>query len=123
MAEGYTRTKAGNIGGQQVAAGREDLPELDKDRPQVLQGQAQAPHHGSKTSSSMVFLKALAPEIVLISRGHGNSFGHPHPQVMARYQALGVQVLDSAEQGAVKFRLGASAKAESMRDQRRFWRD
>ena len=83
----------------------------------------QAPHHGSKTSSSMVFLKALAPEIVLISRGHGNSFGHPHPQVMARYQALGVQVLDSAEQGAVKFRLGASAKAESMRDQRRFWRD
>ena len=83
----------------------------------------QAPHHGSKTSSSMVFLKALAPEIVLISRGHGNSFGHPHPQVMARYQALGVQVLDSAEQGAVKFRLGVSGKAESMRDQRRFWRD
>ena len=83
----------------------------------------QAPHHGSKTSSSMVFLKALAPEIVLISRGHGNSFGHPHPPVMARYQALGVQVLDSAEQGAVKFRLGASAKAESMRDQRRFWRN
>ena len=83
----------------------------------------QAPHHGSKTSSSMVFLKALAPEIVLISRGHGNSFGHPHPQVMARYLALGVQVLDSAEQGAVKFRLGASGKAESMRDQRRFWRD
>ena len=71
----------------------------------------------------MVFLKALAPEIVLISRGHGNSFGHPHPQVMARYLALGVQVLDSAEQGAVKFRLGASGKAESMRDQRRFWRD
>ena len=83
----------------------------------------QAPHHGSKTSSSMVFLKALAPEIVLISRGHGNSFGHPHPQVMARYQALGAQVLDSAERGAVKFRLGASGKAESMRDQRRFWRD
>jgi hypothetical protein len=42
---------------------------------------------------------------------------------MARYQALGVQVLDSAEQGAVKFRLGVSGKAESMRDQRRFWRD
>ena len=83
----------------------------------------QSPHHGSKTSSSMAFLKALAPENVLISRGHGNNFGHPHPQVMSRYQALGVQVWDSAEQGAVWFRLGASAQVESMGGQRRFWRD
>ena len=70
----------------------------------------------------MVFLKALAPATVLISRGHGNSFGHPHPQVMARYQALGMRVLDSAEQGAVRFRLGAFGEAQSLRDQRRFWR-
>lgn len=83
----------------------------------------QSPHHGSKTSSSMAFLKALAPENVLISRGHGNNFGHPHPQVMSRYQALGVQVWDSAEQGAVWFRLGASAQVKSMGGQRRFWRD
>ena len=83
----------------------------------------QAPHHGSKTSSSMVFLKALAPETVLISRGHGNSFGHPHPQVMARYRALGINVLDSAEQGAVWFLLGAAAQARGMRDERRFWRE
>ena len=83
----------------------------------------QAPHHGSRSSSSMVFLKALAPATVLISRGHGNSFGHPHPQVMARYQALGMRVLDSAEQGAVRFRLGAFGEAQSLRDQRRFWRN
>ena len=82
----------------------------------------QAPHHGSRTSSSMVFLKALAPARVLISRGHGNSYGHPHPQVIARYNALGVQVLDSAEQGAIRFRLGGFAEAQGMRDQRRFWR-
>lgn len=83
----------------------------------------QAPHHGSRTSSSMVFLKALSPAAVLVSRGRGNTFGHPHPQVMARYKALGVQVLDSAEQGAVRFRLGAFGGAQSERDQRRFWRD
>ena len=71
----------------------------------------------------MAFLKALAPQAVLISRGHANNFGHPHPHVMARYQALGLQVWDSAEQGAVWFRLGANGKAESMRDQHRFWRD
>ena len=82
----------------------------------------QAPHHGSRTSSSMVFLKALAPARVLISRGHGNSYGHPHPQVIARYNALGVQVLDSAEQGAIRFRLGGFGEAQGMRDQWRFWR-
>lgn len=83
----------------------------------------QAPHHGSRTSSSMVFLKALAPATVLISRGHGNAFGHPHPLVLARYQALGMQVLDSAEQGAIQFRLGAFGSAQSVQAQRRFWRD
>lgn len=71
----------------------------------------------------MDLLKALAPRVVLISRGHGNSFGHPHPQVLARYQGLGVQILDSAEQGALRFRLGTFGKAESLRDQPRFWRD
>lgn len=83
----------------------------------------QAPHHGSRTSSSMVFLKTLAPTAVLISRGHGNTFGHPHPLVLARYQALGMQVLDSAEQGAITFRLGAFGAAESFQARRRFWRD
>ena len=83
----------------------------------------QAPHHGSRTSSSAVFLKKLSPAAVLISRGHGNTFGHPHPQVMARYKALGMTILDSAEQGAIRFRLGAFGVAESQRDQRRFWRD
>ena len=83
----------------------------------------QAPHHGSRTPSSVDLLKALAPRVVLISRGHGNSFGHPHPQVLARYQGLGVQILDSAEQGALRFRLGTFGKAESLRDQPRFWRD
>ena len=70
----------------------------------------------------MVLLKALAPDRVLISRGHGNAYGHPHPQVIARYKALGVQVLDSAEQGAIRFRLGGFGEAQGMRDQWRFWR-
>ena len=83
----------------------------------------QAPHHGSRTSSSMVFLKTLASSTVLISRGHGNTFGHPHPLVSARYQALGMQVLDSAEQGAIAFRLGAFGSAVGFKEQRRFWRD
>ncbi len=83
----------------------------------------QAPHHGSHSSSSWAFLQRLAPKSVLISRGRGNAFGHPHPQVMARYQALASQVYDSAEQGAVRVQLGTFAPPVVARSQRRFWRE
>lgn len=82
----------------------------------------QSPHHGSRSSSSMSFLKALAPKAVLISRGRGNSFGHPHPWVMARYRALGLQIHDSAQAGAVRLQLGEFGSAERERERRRFWR-
>lgn len=83
----------------------------------------QAPHHGSRSSSSAPFLQRLAPKSVLISRGRGNAFGHPHPQVLARYQALASQVYDSAEQGAVRVQLGLFAPPVVARGQRRFWRE
>ncbi len=83
----------------------------------------QAPHHGSRSSSSWPFLQRLAPRSVLISRGRGNAFGHPHPQVMERYRALGSQVYDSAEQGAVRVQLGAFAPPVVARGQLRFWRE
>ncbi|MDO9346384.1 MAG: DNA internalization-related competence protein ComEC/Rec2 [Pseudomonas sp.] len=83
----------------------------------------QAPHHGSRSSSSWAFLERLSPRSVLISRGRSNAFGHPHPQVMARYQRLGSQVYDSAEQGAVRLQLGAFAPPIVARSQRRFWRE
>ncbi len=83
----------------------------------------QAPHHGSRSSSSGAFLQRLTPTSVLISRGRGNAFGHPHPQVMARYQALGSRVYDSAAQGAVRLQLGAFQPPVVARSQRRFWRE
>jgi competence protein ComEC len=83
----------------------------------------QSPHHGSRSSSSMALLNALKPEAVLISRGHGNSFGHPHPTVLARYCKQGVRIYDSAEQGAIHLQLGRFNAPWTMRQQRRFWRD
>ncbi|RMP66509.1 hypothetical protein ALQ18_03005 [Pseudomonas marginalis pv. marginalis] len=83
----------------------------------------QAPHHGSRSSSSEAFVQGLAPKSVLISRGRGNAFGHPHRQVMARYQAVGSRVYDSAEQGAIRLQLGAFKPPEVARSQRRFWRE
>ncbi len=83
----------------------------------------QSPHHGSRSSSSMALLNALKPEAVLISRGHGNSFGHPHPTVLARYRKQGLRIYDSAEQGAIHLQLGRFQAPWTMRQQRRFWRD
>lgn len=83
----------------------------------------QAPHHGSRSSSSRPFLQRLAPTSVLISRGRSNAFGHPHPQVMQRYEALGSRVYDTAEQGAVRLQLGTFAPPDVARSQRRFWRE
>ncbi|POA42059.1 DNA internalization-related competence protein ComEC/Rec2 [Pseudomonas sp. MPR-ANC1] len=83
----------------------------------------QAPHHGSRSSSSMALLKTLKPQAVLISRGHGNSFGHPHPTVLARYRKQGLRIYDSAEQGAIHLQLGTFKAPWAMRQQPRFWRD
>ena len=82
----------------------------------------QAPHHGSRSSSSMALLAALQPKAVLISRGQGNSFGHPHPTIMARYRKRGISIHDSAEQGAIRLQLGRFKPPWTMRQERRFWR-
>lgn len=88
----------------------------------VITDWLQSPHHGSRTSSSMALLNVLQPRAVLISRGNGNSFGHPHPTVTARYRKLGLEIYDSAEQGAIHLQLGRFEPPLTMRQQRRFWR-
>ncbi|WP_160107856.1 DNA internalization-related competence protein ComEC/Rec2 [Pseudomonas izuensis] len=82
----------------------------------------QSPHHGSRSSSSAALLATLQPKAVLISRGQGNSFGHPHPTVIARYRARGMAIHDSAEQGAIRLQLGHFKPPWSMRQEPRFWR-
>ena len=52
-----------------------------------------SPHHGSGTSSSDLFIAAIKPALVLISCGRANPFGHPVPHVLARYKAIGAEVL------------------------------
>lgn len=48
------------------------------------------PHHGSRTSSSTGFLLAIQPEVGLISAGRDHSLGHPHQDVLDRYERLGI---------------------------------
>jgi competence protein ComEC len=51
-----------------------------------------SPHHGSGTSSSDAFIKALTPRLVLISCGRANPYGHPVSPVLDRYRAAGARV-------------------------------
>jgi competence protein ComEC len=83
----------------------------------------QAPHHGSRTSSTEAFIRATAARGVLISRGRNNSFGHPHAQVVERYRRHGLAVHDTAGEGALRLVLGSHGEVEGVRRQRRFWRE
>ncbi|MEJ2483557.1 MAG: hypothetical protein P8049_10720, partial [Gemmatimonadota bacterium] len=50
-------------------------------------------HHGSRTSSSSAWLRAVRPAVAIISAGAGNRFGHPHDEVLERIERSGVPVV------------------------------
>jgi len=60
-----------------------------------------APHHGSRTSSSQLFLEAVSPRAVIVSSAPWGRYPFPHPVVRERYRRLGLTVLGTAQQGAV----------------------
>ncbi|MDD4600329.1 ComE operon protein 3 [bioreactor metagenome] len=60
-----------------------------------------AGHHGSSTSSTPAFLKAVAPESIIISVGKDNDYHHPHPSVMKRYTAIKSQIYRTDTDGTV----------------------
>lgn len=81
-----------------------------------------AGHHGSRTSTSRRFLQAIEPRYALISRGKHNSYGHPHPQVLANLQDVEAAIYDTARDKAVRIRLGDYQAPWTMSMQSRFWR-
>ncbi len=60
-----------------------------------------AAHHGSRTSSGTGFLLAVSPEEIVISVAKANSYGHPHPSVLERYEWLKIPWRSTAELGIV----------------------
>jgi competence protein ComEC len=61
-------------------------------------------HHGSRTSSIQPFLDAVSPSVALVSAGFENSFGHPHPDVLARLSARHAAILRTDLDGRVTAR-------------------
>ena len=61
-------------------------------------------HHGSRTSTSEIFLSATAPEYAVVSAGRGNSYGHPHKEVTDLLAAHNITALNTALRGTIVFR-------------------
>ena len=71
-------------------------------------------HHGSSTSSSDAFLKAVHPGVAIISVGAGNKYGHPSEDVLYALARAGAEVLRTDEAGTVVIRTdGAHIEVEA----------
>lgn len=83
-----------------------------------------AGHHGSATSTTDAFLRAVSPRIVLYASGFANHYGFPAEEVRARVSAFGAESYNTAATGAMGFRLGREGIEEPAlyrRDARRLW--
>ena len=84
-----------------------------------------APHHGSKTSSSQAFIQAVAPQTVVFAAGYRNRYGFPAASVVARYQALGIDMHVVGHQGAISVNVDPRSGVGTIESQRtagrRYW--
>lgn len=58
-------------------------------------------HHGSSTSSTANFLKAVRPSYAVISCGKNNEYGHPHKETLQKLELLGCRYFRTDELGTI----------------------
>ncbi|MFA6257068.1 MAG: ComEC/Rec2 family competence protein [Candidatus Paceibacterota bacterium] len=58
-------------------------------------------HHGSRSSTSYPFVKAVGPVYALISSGKGNTYGHPHQEVLKTLESARVKILRTDQRGTI----------------------
>jgi competence protein ComEC len=69
------------------------------------------PHHGSRTSSTAVFLDAVKPQLAVVQAAYRSRYGHPAPDVITRYDERGIKVVRSDRCGAFTLQSGATVGA------------
>lgn len=82
-----------------------------------------APHHGSGTSSSSLFVAATRPDVTIFSTGYRNRWSFPRAEVVERWQAAGSRTYDTSESGAiaVSFTMNEVLVRERRHTRRRYW--
>ena len=85
------------------------------------------PHHGSRTSSSLPFVRALSPSLAVVSASYGNRWGFPKADIVQRWQAAGAVVHVTATSGLVGMRLCEAGGVVSLTHhralRRRIWHE
>lgn len=106
--------------------------EVDAERALLEQGLPRvtvvvAPHHGSETSSSSLFVAAVRPDVTIFSTGYRNRWNFPRPAVLERWRSGGARCYDTSASGAITVvfepRLDATKVQvrEQRHTQRRYW--
>ncbi|MGE5320426.1 MAG: DNA internalization-related competence protein ComEC/Rec2, partial [Hyphomicrobiaceae bacterium] len=82
-----------------------------------------AGHHGSRTSSQPDFVERVHPRYGIFTVGYRNRYGHPHPQVVARFRALDSTILRSDTDGLIRLTFGEAGvvASEYLPSHRRYW--
>ncbi|MDX2370453.1 MAG: DNA internalization-related competence protein ComEC/Rec2 [Colwellia sp.] len=106
----------GDISKKVEAAILQQYPELTADILIV-------PHHGSKTSSSDLFLTKLQPSFAVVSAGYLNRWHMPVTEVVKRYQQHNIELLNTAKSGQIIFTMSEQgiSKQSYYRDLWPFW--
>jgi competence protein ComEC len=60
-------------------------------------------HHGSRNSSSLPYIEAVAPEYAVISAGKDNPYGHPHQEVLDILNQVKAKILSTIDLGTIEF--------------------
>ncbi len=83
------------------------------------------PHHGSKSSSTIGFVRATSPRYAIVSAGYRNRYGFPDDGVVGRWRSVGTEVLNTAELGAIELNIAANGTISEPKcyrlQQRRYW--
>jgi competence protein ComEC len=83
------------------------------------------PHHGSATSSTKIFIAAVNPNYALLPVGYRNRFGFPKPEVVERYLQNDIELIDTAQWGALHFKIskddGVVLTERYRESARRYW--
>ena len=57
--------------------------------------------HGSRTSTSVLWLEQVRPELAIISAGKNNSYGHPHKDILDRLNSFNIPYLGTYQNGTI----------------------
>jgi competence protein ComEC len=98
---------------------------LREERPKLAAAVLVVAHHGSKTSSTADFIKAVGPRFALISAGYHNRFRLPAAKIVNRYRSAGLEPLISGREGTLSLlfskQQGVMLTGHYRRDQHHYW--